>query len=118
MNRMSGDAIGALVAALADVVIEGNRGKAALIMAQLAELNGPGWLRLDELARRPCWSSRQSPLDDVAACEPVLTAGTSVAGLVGAPLCRAGRGRGAAGETRGPAPRPAAGRRLCGLGAR
>ena len=58
MNLMSGDPIRVLVAALADVVIEGDRGKAALVIAQLAGLNGHGWLRLDELARRPYWSWR------------------------------------------------------------
>lgn len=49
MNGMGGDAIRALVAALADVVIEADRGKAALVIAQLAELKAHWWLRLDEL---------------------------------------------------------------------
>jgi hypothetical protein len=53
MVRMSGDAIRALVAALAEVVIEADRGKGALAIAQLAGLDAQGWLRLDELARRP-----------------------------------------------------------------
>jgi len=108
MNLMSGDAIRALVAALADVVIEGDRGKAALVIAQLAGLNGHGWLRLDELARRPYWSWRQSPLDDVADWEPVLTAGTSLAGLVAASMCRYGHVREAAVSALGRAQTPLA----------
>ena len=69
MNRVSGDAIRELVAALADVAIEADHRKAAVGMAQLAELNGHEWLRLDELARRPYWS-------DVADWQAVLAAGT------------------------------------------
>jgi len=108
MNGMSGDAIRALVAALADVVIEADLGKAALVVAELAELNGRGWLRLDELARRPYWSWRQSPLDNVAAWEPVLTAGASLAGLVAASMCRDGRVREAAVNALGRAQTPVA----------
>jgi hypothetical protein len=96
MIHMNGDAIRALVAALADVVIEGDRGKADLVTGQLAGLDGRGWLRLDELARRPYWSWRQSPLDNVADWEPVLAAGNSLAGLVAASMCRDGHAREAA----------------------
>jgi hypothetical protein len=101
---MSGDAIRALVPALADVVIRADRGKDAQVTAQLAGLNGPGWLRLDELARRSQWSWSQSPLDYVADWEPVLTAGTSLAGLVAASMCRDGHVREAAVRALGRAP--------------
>lgn len=93
---MSGDAIRALVAALADVVIEADDRKAAVVLAQLAELDGHGWLRLDELARRSYWSPGLSPFGYLADWEPVLTAGTSLAGLVAASVCRDGRVREAA----------------------
>jgi hypothetical protein len=96
MICMSGDAIRALVAALAEVVNEADRRKAALAITQLATLDGQGWLRLDELARRPYWSARPSPLDIVADWEPVLTARTSLAGLVAASMCRDGHVREAA----------------------
>jgi hypothetical protein len=108
MNRMSNDAIRTLVAALADVVTEADRGNASVVMAQLAGLNGHGWLRLDELARRPHWSWGQSPLDNVADWEPVLTAGTCVAGLVAASMCRDGRVREAAVNALGRARTPLA----------
>jgi HEAT repeat protein len=108
MNRMSGDAIQVLVAALADVVIEADRGKAALVMAQLTGLNGHGWLHLDELSRRPYWSWRQSELDNVADWEPVLTAEISLAGLVAASMCRDGHVREAAVNILGRAQTPLA----------
>src|SRR5262245_21336507 len=60
----------------------------------LARLSGPGWLRVDDLARRPSW--RQSPLDDVANWRPFLAADTAVAGVVAASMCRDGRIREAA----------------------
>lgn len=112
MIRMSGDAIGALVAALAEVVVEADRGKAAVVVAQLAGLDGYGWLRLDELARSPYWSWRQSPLDNVADWEPVLVAGTSLAGLVAASMCRDGHVREAAVKALGRARAPLAGAAL------
>lgn len=108
MIRMSGDAIRALVWALADVVIRTDRGKAALVIGQLAGLNGHGWLRLDELARRPHWSWTKSPLDDVADWAPVLTAGTSLAALVAASMCRDGHVREAAVKALGRAQTPVA----------
>ncbi len=63
-------------------------------MARLAGLSGPGWLRLDESARRPY--AGQSPLDAVPSWRLVLASGSAPAGLAAASMCRDGRVREAA----------------------
>jgi hypothetical protein len=50
---MNGDAGRVLIAALADAVTEADSVRTARVIEQLAMLSGVGWLRLDELARRP-----------------------------------------------------------------
>ena len=92
-DRMNGNAGRALIGALADVVMEADPVRTARVMDQLAGLSGPGWLRLDELARRPYWG--QSPLDAVADWRSLLTAGGTLAGIA-ASMCRDGRVREAA----------------------
>jgi hypothetical protein len=59
-----------LTNALADAVTDQAPAKTARVMAQLAGLTGPGWLRLDESARRPYL--RQSPLDKITDWQPFL----------------------------------------------
>lgn len=93
-NRVDGDVDRVLARALADAVTEADPGRAALVMARLAGLSGPGWLRLDEAARRPFCG--QSPLDEVADWRPFLAASAATAGLVAASMCRDGRVREAA----------------------
>lgn len=93
-DRMTAAAGRALIALLADVVAEADSAGADQVMARLAELSGPGWLRLDELARRPYWG--QSPFDRVADWRPLLTAGSDPVSLVAASMCRDGKVREAA----------------------
>ena len=83
-----------LIGALADAVTDPGPGRAAPVMARLADLSGPGWLRLDESARRPY--AGESPLDKVADWRPVLALGNAPAGVVAASMCRDGRVREAA----------------------
>jgi len=83
-----------LTGALADAVTDPDPARTALVMARPAGLSGPGWLRLDELARRPY--AGQSPLDKVAGWRPVLASGHAPAGAVAASMCRDGRVREAA----------------------
>jgi hypothetical protein len=80
-----------LTGALADAVTDPAPAKTAQVMAQLASLSGPGWLRLDESARRPYL--RQSPLDKIADWQPLLSPGGTVPGVVAASMCRDGRVR-------------------------
>ena len=87
-GRVLADALVAAVAG-ADPV------RTARVVGQLAGLSGPGWLRLDELARGPYWG--QSPFDAVADWLPLLAAGGDLAG-VAASMCRDGRIREAAVE--------------------
>lgn len=65
--------------------------KTALVMAQLARLSGPGWLRLDESARRPYLSPWS--LYEVADWQPLLSPDGTVPGMVAASMCRDGRVR-------------------------
>jgi hypothetical protein len=54
------DDVGRVLAdALIDAVAEADPVRTARVMDRLAGLSGPGWLRLDELARRPYWGSRR-----------------------------------------------------------
>ena len=85
---MNGGAGGVLANALIDAVAEADSVRTARVMDQLAELSGPGWLRLDELARRSYWG--QSPFDAVADWLPLLAAGDALAGTA-ASMCRDGR---------------------------
>jgi hypothetical protein len=80
-----------LSGALADAVSDPDPARRALVMARLAGLSGPGWLRLDESARRPYVG--QSPLDKVADWWPVLASGNALAGVVAGSICRDGRVR-------------------------
>src|SRR5215469_15429224 len=64
------------------------------LAAGLAGLSGPGWLRVDELARRTSW--RHTPLDFVADWRPFLATDAAVAGVVTASMCQDGRIREAA----------------------
>jgi hypothetical protein len=77
-----------LIAALADVAAEPDPVRFARVTGQLAELDGPAWLRLDDLARRPSW--RYSPLDSVADWRPMLAGDGALAGVVAASMCRDG----------------------------
>ena len=90
---MNGGAGRVLADALVDAVAEADPVGTARVMDQLAGLSGPGWLRLDELARRPYWG--QSPFDAVADWLPLPAAGGDLAG-VAASMCRDGRIREAA----------------------
>jgi hypothetical protein len=85
---MNGGAGRVLAGALIDAVAEADPVRTARVMDQLAGLRGPGWLRLDELARRPYWG--QPPLDAVAGWLPLLAADDALAG-VAASMCRDGR---------------------------
>jgi hypothetical protein len=83
------DGVGRVLAdALIDAVVGADPVRTARVMGQLAGLSGPGRLRLDELARRPCWG--QSPFDAVADWLPLLADGDALAG-VAASMCRDGR---------------------------
>jgi hypothetical protein len=75
-------------------------------MAQLARLTGPGWLRLDDSARRPYL--HQSPLDTITGWQPLLAPGGAVPGVVAASMCRDGRVREAAVTRLARAPGPVA----------
>jgi hypothetical protein len=83
-----------LTGALADAVTDPAPARTAPVMVRLAGLSGPGWLRLDESARRPYLG--QSPLDKVADWRPILASGNASAGVVVASMCRDGRVREAA----------------------
>lgn len=83
-----------LAGALADAVTDPDPARTALVMARLAGLSGPGWLRLDESARRPY--AGQSPLGKMAGCRPILASGNTPAGVVAGSMCRDGRVREAA----------------------
>jgi hypothetical protein len=87
---MNGGAGGVLARALIDAVAGADPVRTARVMDQLAGLSGPGWLRLDELARRPYWG--QSPFDAVADWLPLLAAGDALAATA-ASMCRDGRTR-------------------------
>jgi hypothetical protein len=83
------DGVGRVLAdALIDAMAEADPVRTARVMDQLGGLSGPGWLRLDELARRPYWG--QSPFDAVADWLPLLAAGDALTG-VAASMCRDGR---------------------------
>jgi hypothetical protein len=90
---MNGGAGRVLANALVDAVAEADPAGTARVMDQLAGLSGPGWLRLDQLARRPYWG--QSPFDGVADWLALLATGGDLAG-VAASMSRDGRIREAA----------------------
>ena len=92
-GRMNGDAGRVLTDALADAVTAADPVRTARVTDQLGRLSGPGWLRLDELARRSYW--RQSPLDAVPDWLPLLAADDVLAGIA-ASMSRDGRVREAA----------------------
>lgn len=83
-----------LTSLLANAVTDPAPTTTTLVMARLAALSGPGWLRLDESARRP--HPGQAPLDTAAGWPPVLAGGGSEVGVVAASMCRDGRSREAA----------------------
>jgi hypothetical protein len=84
-----------LLRALADAVVDQDPARVAPVTARLASLSGPGWLRLDELAR--AWKyTRQSPLDEVADWRPLLAVGNDAVHLAAASMYRDGRVREAA----------------------
>lgn len=83
-----------LADALAGAVTDPVPATAALVMARLAGLSGQGWVRLDELARRPYRG--QSLLDQAAGWRPFLATGDAPARVVAVSVCRDGRGREAA----------------------
>jgi hypothetical protein len=93
-DRVNGDSDRALAAELADAVLAADPASMSRLTARLAALSGPGWLRLDGLARRPYW--RQSQLDHVPDWRPFLAPDAALAGLVAASMCRDGRIREAA----------------------
>jgi hypothetical protein len=95
-----------LIAAFADAVAEPDPTRSAAVLEQLAKLDGPGWLRLDELARRPSW--KYTPLDSVADWRPLLAADGGPAGVVAASMARDGRIREAAVTVLAGLPVPAA----------
>jgi HEAT repeat protein len=86
---MNGAACRTLIAALADAVAEPDPVRFARVTEQLTGLDGPGWLRLDEMARRPSW--KYSPLDSVADWRPLLAADGAPAGVFAASMSRDGR---------------------------
>jgi hypothetical protein len=90
---MNGDAGRVLAGALVDAVTAADPVRTARVRDQLGRLSGPGWLRLDELARRSYW--RQSPLDAVPDWLALLAAGDVLAGIA-ASMSRNGRVREAA----------------------
>jgi hypothetical protein len=84
-----------LLRALADAVVDQDPARVAPVTARLASLSGPGWLRLDELAR--AWKyTRQAPLDEVADWRPLLAVGNDAVHLAAASMYRDGRVREAA----------------------
>jgi hypothetical protein len=83
-----------LAGALADAATDPDPARTALVMARLAGLSGPSWLRLDESARRPY--AGQSPLGKVADWRKTLAAGDTPADVVAESMCRDGRLREAA----------------------
>lgn len=87
-NRVNGAASRTLIAALADAVAALDPVRLETVTEQLAELDGPAWLRLDDLARRPSW--RYSPLDSVSDWQPLLAGDLAPAGVVAASMCRDG----------------------------
>jgi hypothetical protein len=94
-----------LASALASAVTGAGAEETVLVLARLAGLSGPGWLRLDESARRPY--AGWSPLDNLADWRPVL-AGGAAAGAVAASMDRNGRVREAAVTVLARTPGPAA----------
>jgi len=94
-----------LTGVLADAVTDPAPARTALVMARLAALSGPGWLALDESARRPYLG--HSPLGNVAGWGPVLASG-DLAGMIAASMCRDGRVREAAVKALAGAPGPVA----------
>lgn len=90
---MNGDAGRVLAGALVDAATAADPVRTARVRDQLGRLSGPGWLRLDELARRSYW--RQSPLDAVPDWLALLAAGDVLAGIA-ASMSRNGRVREAA----------------------
>jgi hypothetical protein len=83
-----------LAGALAGAVADPDPARAALVMTRLAGLSGPGWLRLDESARRR--HEGQSPLGQEAGWRPILASDNASAGMVWASMYRDGRVREAA----------------------
>jgi hypothetical protein len=75
-------------------VLAADPARISRLAAGLAGLSGPGWLCVDELARRTSW--RLTPIDFVADWRPFLATDASVAGVVAASMCRDGRIREAA----------------------
>jgi hypothetical protein len=57
-KQMNDEAAQALAGSLAEAVNDANPDTAARVMTRLAALDGRGWLRLDESARRVYWVSR------------------------------------------------------------
>jgi hypothetical protein len=93
----------ALARALADTVTGTDPAGTALMMARLAGLTGPGWLRLDESVRRT-WSR----LDEITDWAPLLAGRGTAAGVVAASMWRDGRIREAAVARLALVPGPAA----------
>ncbi|HEY7265206.1 MAG TPA: hypothetical protein VH589_27455 [Trebonia sp.] len=91
---MSSDSARALAAELAGAVVAVDPVSISRLAAGLAGLSGPGWLRVDEVARRSSW--RHTPIDFVADWRPFLATDAPVAGVVAASMCRDGRIREAA----------------------
>lgn len=104
-DRVNGGREHELAGDLADAVTDPDPARAALVMTRLAGLTGPGWLRLDESARRPY---RQSSLDKVAEWRPLLAPGNALASMIGASMCRDGRVREAAVAVLARTPEPVA----------
>lgn len=84
----------ALAEALDEAVNDGDPGAAARVMTRLAGLDGRGWLRLDEWARRTYWGL--SPLGQAADWPGRLAAEDSGIAAMAGSMCRDGRVREAA----------------------
>lgn len=97
----------ALIRRLADAVARvSDADDRRLVMDELAVLSGAGWLRLDELARRPYWG--MSPLDEIAGWARFAVPGAAAVEVIAAAMCRDGRIREAAVSRLAAVPGPAA----------
>jgi hypothetical protein len=89
------DTAGRALAESLDEAVDGaDPGAAARVMTRLAALDGRGWLRLDERARRTYWD--RSPLGQATGWPVRLAADSSGIAAVAGSMCRDGRVREAA----------------------
>ena len=93
-EQMNDKAARALAESLAEAVSDADPDVTARVMTRLAALDGRGWLRLDESARRAYWG--RLPMGQAASWPSRLAADDSGMAAVAGSMCRDGRVREAA----------------------